>query len=227
MKFIIPFSKMFSRLDFLKRKFDFDPRVIYDIGAYEGVWTHSCKKVFPSSTYYQFEANSDKVSSLHDNPTICVLSDKDEDEVTYYKSFHEIPTGNSILKENSLFYDDGKFTTEKRITTTLDTVVINKKYPYPDFLKLDTQGSEILILSGAPKCLEHAQIVLMEVSLHQYNEKAPLIYDFLKFMDEKGFVTFDIVALNYLDYGKHSGILTQVDLLFCRKDSRFLVSRFD
>jgi hypothetical protein len=46
-------------------------------------------------------------------------------------------------------------------------------------------------------------------------------------MDEKGFVTFDIAALNYLEYGKYKGILTQIDLLFCQKDSPYFLSRFD
>lgn len=218
---------MFARIDFLKRKFGFDPKVIYDIGAYQGTWTSDCKHIFPKSTYYQFEANDECKPFLSDNPTFGVLGDKDDIEVSYYKTSFHTQTGNSILKENSIFFDESKLTIEKKIMKTLDTIVSNKSFPYPDFLKLDTQGSELLILSGAPKCLEHSQVILLEVSLHNYNEKAPLIFDFLKFMDEKGFITFDIAALNYLEYGKYKGILTQVDLLFCKKDSPYFISRFD
>ena len=76
---------MFARIDFLKRKFGFDPKVIYDIGAYQGTWTNDCKKVFPSATYYQFEANDECKSFLSDNPTFGVLGDKDDIEVSYYK----------------------------------------------------------------------------------------------------------------------------------------------
>lgn len=218
---------MFSRLDFLRRKFDFHPKVIYDIGAFEGYWTADCKKIFPSSSYYQFEANDDKKSFLHDNPTFCVLGDENDKIVSYYKTNYQIATGNSILKENSIFFDDSKYTIESKCMKTLDSIVEEKSYPLPDFMKLDTQGSELLILSGASKCLEHCQVVLMEVSLHQYNEKAPLLFDFLKFMDDKGFVTFDIASLNYLEYGKNKGILNQIDLLFCKKDSPFFITRFD
>jgi FkbM family methyltransferase len=218
---------MFSRLDFLKRKFGFDPKIIYDIGAYKGIWTNDCKKLFPTATYYQFEANTDSKDYLHDNPTFCVLGDEDNKEVTYYKTNFQVPTGNSILKENSVFFDESNCVEEKRHMITLDSVISTKSFPYPDFMKLDTQGSELMILSGASKCLEHCQVVLMEVSLHNYNDKAPLLYDFLKFMDEKGFVTFDIAALNYLEYGKYKGILTQIDLLFCQKDSPYFLSRFD
>ena len=218
---------MFARLDFLKRKFSFEPKVIYDIGAYNGTWTKDCKKVFPSSTYYQFEANDESKPFLNDNPTFGVLGDEDNKEVTYYKTLYSVQTGNSILKENSIFFDESKYIEEKKIMRTLDSIVTEKSFPYPDFMKLDTQGSELMILSGASKCLEYCQIILMEVSLHNYNEKAPLLYDFLKFMDEKGFVTFDIAALNYLEYGKYKGILTQIDLLFCKKDSSFFLSRFD
>jgi FkbM family methyltransferase len=218
---------MFARIDFLNRKFGFDPKIIYDIGAYEGTWTSDCKHIFPKSTYYQFEANDEKKEFLKENPTFGVLGDKDNLEVNYYKTTFYQQTGNSILKENSMFFDDSRCIVEKKIMRTLDSIVEEKKIPYPDFLKLDTQGSELLILSGASKCLEYSQVVLLEVSLHNYNEKAPLIFDFLKFMDEKGFVTFDIAALNYLEYGKYKGILTQVDLLFCKKDSPYFLSRFD
>ena len=218
---------MFARLDFLRRKFSFEPKVIYDIGAFEGYWTSDCKKIFSSSSYYQFEANDEKSSFLHDNPTFGVLGDKDGHEVIYYKTKYQIATGNSILKENSSFFDESNCIEEKKIMNKLDTIVESKSYPFPDFMKLDTQGSELLILSGASKCLEYCQVVLMEVSIHQYNEKAPLLFDFLKFMDEKGFVVFDIASLNYLEYGKQKGILNQVDLLFCKKDSPYFISRFD
>lgn len=218
---------MFARIDFLKRKFGFDPKVIYDIGAYQATWTNDCKKVFPSSTYYQFEANDEKKEFLKDNPTFCVLGDKDNTDVIYYKTKYVHQTGNSILKEKSIFFDDSRCIVEKKNMRTLDSIVSEKSLPYPDFLKLDTQGSELLILSGAPKCLEHSQVVLLEVSLHNYNEKAPLLFDFLKFMHEKGFVAFDIAELNYLEYGKSKGLLAQVDLLFCKKDSPFFISYFD
>jgi FkbM family methyltransferase len=218
---------MFSRIDYLRRKFNFDPKVVYDIGAFEGIWTRDCKKIYPSSTYYQFEANDEKTSFLHDNPTFGVLGDKDDHEVTYYKTKVVTQTGNSILKENSAFFDESNYIEEKKIMHKLDSIIESKSIPYPDFMKLDTQGSELMILSGATKCLSHTQVVLMEVSIHQYNEGAPLIFDYLKFMDEQGFVVFDIAALNYLEFGSKKGILNQVDLLFCKKDSPFFVNRFD
>ena len=39
-------------------------------------------------------------------------------------------------------------------TTTLDILIAEGKVVAPDFLSLDTQGSELDILKGAQKCLE-------------------------------------------------------------------------
>jgi FkbM family methyltransferase len=212
---------MFARLDVLKKKFGFDPKVIYDIGAHEGVWTKDCKSIFPSATYYQFEANTDQRGKLHDNPRFEVLGNTDDQVVEYFKSKSAFTTGNSILKENTDFFRGDEFYTEARKMKRLDTIILTDSLPSPDFLKLDTQGSELLILEGASKCMDHVQIIMLEVSLHCYNEKSPLIYDVLHFMKEHGFVMFDIADLHYI-----SNVLGQVDLLFCKPESPYLVKSF-
>jgi len=210
---------MFRRLAVLTEKWT--PTVIYDIGAHEGAWTKDCKSVFPLATYYQFEANMEQRGKLHDNPFFEVLGNEDDTLVDYFKSKSPITTGNSILKEKTDFFRGDAFYAEKRRMKRLDTLVETNSIPFPQFIKLDTQGSELLILEGAPNCMKHAEIIMMEVSLHYYNEKAPLIYEVLHFMKEHGFVMFDIADLHYM-----SNVLGQVDLLFCKPESQFLVKSF-
>lgn len=45
---------------------------------------------------------------------------------------------------------------------TLDAVLVRKQLPFPDFIKLDVQGVELMVLSGATAALEHAEFCLLE-----------------------------------------------------------------
>ena len=215
---------MFStRLTTLRDRFEFNPKVIYDIGAHEGTWTDEVKPIFPDAVYVQFEADLDKERFLLDNPSYFeVFGNEDGKEVDYYKIKTQYTTGNSIFRENSHHYTNPEsYYVEKRIMKRLDTVVEENTIPLPDFIKIDTQGSELLILEGAPLSIACAQIILLEVSLHQYNEGSPLLAEVVEFMSKKGFVLFDMIDLHYIN-----NVLAQVDCLFCKKGSRFLLKKF-
>jgi FkbM family methyltransferase len=212
---------MFKRLETVKNYHNFKPNVIYDIGAHKGVWTKNCKTVFPDATYYQFEANTDQSEHLHDNPTICLLGNEDEKTVVYYKDKKLGATGNSIFREKTTFFDDDVCEKETRTMKRLDTIIQEKSLPFPDFIKLDVQGAELLILEGAPACMRSADVIMMEVSVASMNEGSPLIHDVLNFMANNGFVMFDIVEANSI-----GPVLTQLDIVFCKKDSRFHVKDF-
>jgi FkbM family methyltransferase len=215
---------MKERLQFLKERFNFFPSIIYDIGSHEGVWTNDCRKIFPSSKYIQFEADTDK-KKMNTNGDITfyeLLGNEDNKEINYYKIKTQYTTGNSIFPENSHHYTDtNNFYIEKRIMKRIDTIVEENSLMLPDFMKLDTQGSELLILEGAPKCMKNVQIILLEISLHEYNKNAPLISDVLFFMKERGFVLFDIIDTHHIN-----GVLAQIDALFCKEDSCFLLRKF-
>jgi len=72
-------------------------------------------------------------------------------------------------------------------------MIVKYNIPLPDFVKLDTQGSELDILKGAPKELfNKANYIYTECPLVEYNEKAPDIKEYLKTMDELGYYPCDI-----------------------------------
>jgi FkbM family methyltransferase len=215
---------MRDRLLCLKNMFGFQPSVIYDIGAHEGLWTKDSKEIFPTATYYQFEADTDKKTKLTNGTRAFfeLLGNEDNKEVDYYKIKTQYTTGNSIFPENSHHYNQSEnFYIEKRKMKCLDTLVLEKNIPFPDFLKLDTQGSELLILEGGSECMKKAQVILLEVSIHEYNKNAPLIADVIDFMKKRNYLMFDIIENHYI-----KGVLAQVDILFCKEDSPYLLHSF-
>lgn len=99
---------------------------------------------------------------------------------------------------------------------TLDHVLRDSQLPAPYLLKLDVQGFELEILSGAEETLRCAQAVLLEVSLLEYNVGAPLFADVVAFMKARDLVAYDIAGF----YRRESdNALYMVDLLFVPANS--------
>lgn len=211
---------MLGRLKLLKERFNFDPKIIYDIGAYEGTWTKDIKTVFNNAKYYQFEANTDKKIYIP-NAYFEVLSDQDNRQIIYNKTKSNCQTGNSILIENTKYFAKENLIEEKRTTITLASLIEREKLPIPQFLKIDTQGSELAILKGLGNYLDKIEIIQLELSLHQYNKGAPLISDITVWLSNQSWVMFDIVELHYIE-----GILAQIDGLFCKKESKYIIAKF-
>jgi hypothetical protein len=73
---------------------------------------------------------------------------------------------------------------------TLDEMVAQSdgRIPLPDFLSLDTQGSELEILRGSPRCVASALAIVCEVEFVPLYAGQPLIDDVFAFMRANGFV---------------------------------------
>jgi len=175
----------------LKEEFNFEPEVIYDIGACVLHWTNESLKIWPNSTYYLFEG-MDSVGFLYDEIGfeyhLGVLSDVDNKELIFYQS-NESPGGNSYYKEDSwateLHY--GKDSERIVKTITVDTVVKEKKFKLPDLVKIDVQGCEVDILKGMTETLKTCKHLIVELQHSQYNIGAPLNVESISFIESLGF----------------------------------------
>lgn len=187
-----------SHLNYLikiRDEFDFKPVVIYDIGACVLHWTNSAKLVWPESKYFLFEAMEESeelfIESGHDY-NIGVLGDEDGKKITFYKNV-ESPGGNSYYRENQQhsvvadrFYgnEENQF---ERIMRTLDSVVLEKKYPLPDLLKLDVQGCEIDILNGSKNLIQQVKHLIVELQHVEYNLGAKMVGESIPIIESMGF----------------------------------------
>lgn len=80
-----------------------------------------------------------------------------------------------------------------------------------DLIKIDTQGSELDIITGGKILCGKAKGILLEVSLTQYNENSPLYNQVIEFMDDFGFKAVDILD------EVNNVFLHQQDILFIKK----------
>lgn len=172
----------------------FIPESILDIGANVGQFYSEIKEIFPNSYYYLIEGNdSCKVvlETLNVDYSISLLSDT-EKEVDFYVRKHEPRcTGNSIYRENTSFYDDDQIVILKKQTKTLSNILNNKVF---DLIKIDVQGSEIDIINGGLEIFKNAKGVLMEISLVEYNQNAPMKDFVYEYMSKIGFLPFENIG---------------------------------
>jgi FkbM family methyltransferase len=126
---------------------------------------------------------------------------------------HRVPACSSLLGARR---GDG-VTPELRTVpmVRLDDVV---RRPGPYVLKVDVEGAELGVLSGALQILPECDLVLLEVSFFQLVEGMPQFHEVVAWMHEHGFVVADL-------YNGHNrpldGALAQMDVAFVQEHGRF------
>lgn len=200
----------------LKRIIDkgLDIKVVYDIGAFIGDWTVSTKIVLPNAQFIMFEANGacgpylQKINVPFFAGT--ALSSSDKKTVPFFNSLN---SNSSYYKDTMTVYDKQESTVIPSIT--LDELFIKSNLPIPNLVKLDTQGSELDILSGASCITDNAELILIECPIVTCNYGAPNLGDYLTYFKKYRYIPLDIVQ-------KHIGedTLVQVDILFMKEKSK-------
>jgi len=160
---------------------------VLDIGANVGHWHNEARLHWLNAFFFLIEGNPACEAQLIQTGAqvrVALLSDTEKEVDFFTRNDAPTCTGASYYRENTSFYGDGKAVAQKLRTRRLDDVVDGRTF---DLIKLDTQGSELDILRGAPKTLDAAKAVIMEVSLSNYNEGAPLMNETIMFMEANGF----------------------------------------
>ena len=212
-KFLHTPTALFYRRMLALKKTGFQPRTVLDIGAYQGHWAVTLQKHFPSSNLFLVEANPGHLPHLKKSGfdfTIALLGDKPKKSVNFYTTQPPYSnTGASIYKENTQAYKQSKI--KKLPMTTLDAIVKKHQLRNIDFIKLDTQGSELDILKGGLKTAKQAKYILLETQVTTYNQGAPHLPQVLQFMGKINFKLYDLTQIHY-----HQDKLSQLDLLFTK-----------
>jgi len=191
----------------------FEPKVIYDIGSCVLHWTNAAKEIWPNATYILFDAFSEAEFLYNGyNYHIGVLSDKDNQEVKFYQN-EKFPTGNSYYREIGCtgYFPENNYI--RKITSTLDTVVKQKGFPLPDFVKIDVQGCEIDIIKGGIETLKHATRMIVELQHTDYNFGAMKADESLPIIESMGFKCIDPQITNTGVDGDYGFVNTHKDPL--------------
>ena len=123
-------------------------------------------------------------------------------------------------------FADENFVIERTVSVqsrTLDAVREQHALPTPDFIKLDTQGTELAILQASPRALAETNLVEIEVEFVEVYRGQPLFDEVFRFLYDNG---FELLYLNRAFQnrkgfaGEARGQLTFADALFARTPAK-------
>lgn len=208
-----------------------NPIIVADVGA-RGGHLGEINNLKPYLSYYGFDADKEECKRIESMPhedfnsykILPYYVGKNEGLIDFHL-FRDLGSS-SKLKPNQYFRNN--YSASHEITSsvsvesrTMDSILTENSLELPDFIKLDTQGTELEILKSSPKSLSNCLLIESEVEIIEMYDGQPLIGEFLTFMDNNG---FDVLYINrvFQNHSSYPGIargrLTFTDILFGKKD---------
>jgi len=200
--------------------------IIFDVGAHHGQTALSYNKLFKTSQIFSFEPFGESYAALTNTVKGCeniktfntALSN-----VTGEVDFHSNQSSatNSILpshKEGAAIWDVNLLDTVKKIkvpVTTVDDFMVTHNISHIDILKIDTQGTEYLVIEGALNSIKAGKIKLiyMEILTLPTYENQKKFDEILFLLRTNGFELYNIYNTSHTK----NGTLRQVDAIFVSK----------
>ena len=136
---------------------------------------------------------------------------EDEEKSSFYKPNFE------FLKH---YPDPDRYKIKKTINFGVNKLD-NIGYFNPDFIKIDTQGSELEILEGSKRNLKNCLGLEVEVEFKKIYKNQKLFDEVFKFLSKNGFDFVDFSEKTYWSYNNSSKIgqnLIFANALFLKKD---------
>jgi FkbM family methyltransferase len=213
--------------------------VVFDIGAAYGVhstWIRPFSARFLQ--YYAFEPNSNaseilmrkylqnknyhlRKIALGNRSTLARIEILNHEGLSSFKSANQDSTW---FKQAGSRSNDSKSKRFERVKVKTISEVARKEGVTPQFLKIDTEGSELEILEGAGDVLESVLGIRVEVAFEEIFIGGPRFWDIANFLDS---YSFKLVNLDYSGQGiaqsyfvpnmSKYGIISSTDAVFIKE----------
>jgi len=186
-------------LDRLEDKLD----IIYDIGSNDGLWSEIFA-LYTGNNVYAFEPlpkmiqliqmRSKRIPLIKIQPVACgaTWSHTNINEDNFAPS-------SSILKMTDLHTEEWSFTGKSSAlavnVTPLDDWRIKNYLPFPSLIKIDVQGYENEVLTGASETLKKTKYLWIELNLKNFYENGSSFDSVYKKVTGLGFELVDVVDL--------------------------------
>jgi FkbM family methyltransferase len=196
--------------------------VIFDVGAHRGETALRYRETFPSARIYCFEpapeayrhlvenVRGDRLISCHNLALTGTTGKAQLNLNTFSPTNSLLPTADT----GASIWGRGLLETIAKVevqTATLDTFCHDNHVDHIDILKLDTQGTEYMVLMGAQILLSQQQagLIYTELILCNTYRGQRKLHEYLCFLDSLGYLFLD-----YYNPIRHQGRLIQADFLF-------------
>ena len=170
--------------------------VIFDVGANVGIMSLYFAKKVPNGRVYAFEPthyafqklqrnlelNRKIAQTIHIEQTFVSSEDKKEQEI---KAFSSWKIDKEVGSDQHPIHGGKAMSTEGIPTTTIDEFIKEKNITRLDFIKIDTDGHEFDVLSGARRTIEKFKPQLIfELGQYVMKERGIKFMDYERFFGE-------------------------------------------
>ncbi|MDU4959258.1 MAG: FkbM family methyltransferase [Sporomusaceae bacterium] len=203
---------------------------IVDVGAYKGEQGDSTPEyasAFPHNTVYAFEPLQESYVALRENtrqypnvsPVHSALSNKIGNEIINITSVSHssslLPINHQAVNQlKHQYMDILTFAKQENIrVTTLDEFNERNGIDTIAVLKIDTQGSEHLVLEGAARSLAKTILIVLEMNNNETYVNAPKYFQIDGYLRDNGFMLYDLIPSLY-----EKGKLYEYDAIYVNKN---------
>jgi FkbM family methyltransferase len=156
-----------------------------DVGAHIGQFNFFAAQYLGARRVISIEPGDDaflvlKRNALDPADCHCIASSSGPDRLTIYTSTLSSQM-NTTVKNVGIVYD-GQFVAKAE---TLDALTARMGLDHIDILKIDTEGSELSVLSASEKTLERVDVIAVEMSV--FNVPSNNMFRTGAFLDQKRF----------------------------------------
>jgi FkbM family methyltransferase len=207
------FQSKFSRESIIRKLIDerVEAPVLLDVGAHKGESVRYLRKLFPNSTIHSFEPSSNSFAQLQlvrDERTHCynvALTDVDGG-IDFFEN--KISHTNSVFRVNEASRDSlyleknrrkcaeipaGTFNLRQQVPSMrLETFCEREGIRHVDLLKIDVQGAESKVLTGAAHALAFTDTIILEIMFFDYYEHQGSFLEIESVLQPYGFRIFAI-----------------------------------
>jgi len=198
------------------------PITIFDVGACDALDSIRYSRLFPQARVIAFEPRPDNIAQAHAycsefggaNITIvpCALSDRAGTATLHLSEGRpstplatECPDWDFGNKSSSILEPDmtriskewpwlGFKRTIEVMTTTIDDYCEANAIAKIEFMHLDVQGAEMLVLKGAAKYIDKITAIWVEVSNTRFYRGQPIASELGEYLKAKGFYRYGLRA---------------------------------
>jgi FkbM family methyltransferase len=199
----------------------FTPGVIFDIGSSDSGWSYTIAQVFPEAQFHLFEpqidlrpfykANTEHILKLRPNFTVHKIALGSRNGKTQMISNREGFGATTIVRRKF-----GHFVERFEVPIfRLESFRAMANLPNPELIKIDVQGGELEVLSGAGSLLAGVGLIQLESWMRRgYRGKTPLLQEIITFLQRRQFKLVELGGRFY----KSDHELYAVDAFFARTD---------
>lgn len=205
------FSEFFRHI----KSCGFEFRSVIDVGVARG--SPDLYSAFPSAAYYLVEAVPEcgpaleKLRQKLGAQVFNVAAGAEDGELDFF--VHPDISGSSRFRQWEGEFFDGS---RRRVPVRRLDRLLPQTIQRPCLLKIDTQGAELEVLAGASALLPLIDMIIIEVSFHEFRKGAPEFNAIVTALDRLGYACYEVIDGHYRAY---DNALAQVDLVFVKPES--------